>query len=72
MVDESTTPLWITTCISVLLVIFENYIAHSNCPSNSTLQLLTAHLRGCKSVNEAQEIPYPTPPPHIDNGGTDV
>lgn len=73
MSDESATPLYITTAISVALVLLEQYLAHSSCSANSTSQLLLAQIRGCKAVNEGTKPPFPTPPPAaIDDKGTDV
>lgn len=62
MTDDST-PLYITTAISVALVLLEQYLAHSNCASNSTTQLLLAQIRGCRKATEDQDaLPYPLPP----------
>ena len=65
MSDDSSTPLYITTGISVALVVLEQYLAHSSCASNSTTQLLLAQIRGCRkaTLTEGQDtLPYPLPP----------
>ena len=65
MADESTTPLYITTAISVALVLLEQYLAHSSCASNSTTQLLLAQIRGCRKATDGKgqdTLPYPLPP----------
>lgn len=73
MSDESATPLYITTAISVSLVLLEQYLANSSCSANSISQLLLAQIRGCKAVNDGTKPPFPTPPPAvIDDKGADV
>lgn len=56
------TPLYITTCISILLLLLEQYLAHSECSSNSTTQLIIAQIRGCRKGQGEVKLPYPVPP----------